>query len=87
MCVGGGLSSHGCSRGRRGCSVGFRQLSVLSLILFKVTVKNPQKTLVMKWKRVQIDPPAYRCLFFLSSNNCSFGFSFMVWKGLLLFNS
>lgn len=69
------------------CAVGFRQLSVLSLILFKVTVKNPHKTLLMKWKSVQIYPPAYRCLCFLSPNNCSLRFSFMILKGLFLSNN
>lgn len=82
-----GLSSHSCPRGWHGCAVGFRQLSVLSLILFKVTVKNPHKTLLMKWKSVQIYPPAYRCLCFLSPNNCSLRFSFMILKGLFLSNN
>lgn len=86
MCV-CGLSSHSCPRGWHGCAVGFRQLSVLSLILFKVTVKNPHKTLLMKWKSVQIYPPAYRCLCFLSPNNCSLRFSFMILKGLFLSNN
>lgn len=36
--------------GAAGCAVRFRQLPALSPVLFKVTVKNPQKALLMKRK-------------------------------------